>query len=184
MKKEIKKQVQQKSQKAEIEEPEEIIISDEIETDELDEQNEQVPSDEVPEQIESSEIVPVAETKPVAENTEISNKQKIKAVKRALENKTYALDREKTKCNDWLKQADTRDAKATEEYENRKNELEELLRKTTERYEKRMSKTKIQWRIYTQDYLNTRVKKIEDDIVLLQTELSKLETLEAKQETK
>ena len=183
MKKEIKKQVQQKSQ-AEIEEPEEIIISGEIETDELDEQNEQIPSDEEPEQIESSEIVPVADIKTVAENTEISNTQKIKAVKRSLENKKYSLDREKTKCNDWLKQADTRDAKATEEYENRKKELEELLRKTTERYEKRVSKTKIQWREYTENYLNTKVKKIEDDIVLLQTELSKLETLEPKQEIK
>ena len=62
--------------------------------------------------------------------------------------------------------------------------MEELLRKTTERFEKRMAKTKLQWRIYTEDYLNTRVKKIEDDIVLLQTELSKLETLEPKQEIK
>lgn len=184
MKKEIKKQVQQKSQNAEIEEPEEIIISDVVETDELEQDNEQVPSDEEPEKIESSEVVPIAETKPVAENAEISNKQKIKAIKKALENKTYALDREKTKCNDWLKQADTRDTKATDEYENRKKGLEELLRKTTERYEKRMAKTKKQWREYTANYLNTKVKKIEDDIALLQAELSKLESLEPKQVTK
>lgn len=183
MKKEIKKEVQQKSQTA-IEKPYEIVISDEIETDKLDEQKEPVPTDEELEKIESSEVVPVSETKPVAENTEISNKMKIKAIKRALENKTYALDREKTKCNDWIKQADTRDTNATEEYEKRKKELEEYLRKTTERYEKRMSKTKIQWREYTENYLNTKVKKIEDDITLLKIELSKLENLEPSQETK
>ena len=142
----------------------------------------------VPSDIDVKDAKPIAddkesETKPVVENA-VLNKQKIKAVKRALENKTFSLEREKIKCSDWLKQADTRDSEAKTEFEKRKNELEELLKKNTVRYEKRMAKTKLQWRDYTANYLNTKVKKIEDDITLLNAELSKLESLEPTQETK
>ena len=115
------------------------------------------------------------ETKSETENAELSNKQKIKALKRAIENKKYSLDRETEKCRTWRVQAKDRDEKATNEYQKRKKELEELLKKSEERYNKRIAKTKKWWWEYCVNFENTKIKKINDDLTLLQSELGKFE---------
>ncbi|TAL67441.1 MAG: hypothetical protein EPN82_14620, partial [Bacteroidetes bacterium] len=108
---------------------------------ELEQEKEQVPAVEKTLVAVSSDKKTEAGAKPVPENKEISNKQKIAALKRTLLNKNQSLDRERRKVNDWRSQAETRNSKATKEYEKRKSELEEMLRKSEERYQKRIAKT-------------------------------------------
>lgn len=105
----------------------------------------------------------------------LTNKQKAKAVRRSIENKKMALDRETRKVKEWRVQAKDRDEKATAEYQKRKSELEEMLRKSEERYTKRMAKTKKWWHEYSDNYEATKIQKIENDIILLTTELQKYE---------
>jgi hypothetical protein len=177
MKKEVKNIFKKKSKKAEIEEPEEIESSDENVDDELEQDSKQVPAEEkAPVVISPEKKEP--ETKPVPEKSELTKKQKISALKRALENKTFALEKEKTKVRDWRSEAEDRDGKATAEFQKRKTELEELLKKSEARFNKRIAKTNKWWRVYSDNYESTKIKKIEDDITLLQSELTKLEATE------
>ena len=148
MKKEQNK-FQDKSKKSEIEKREEVITSTETEDEIIETEPEEILVDEEPEQdeeiqetgtdeeIQDDELPPnlqekktdtqlKPETKSETENAELSNKQKIKALKRAIENKKYSLDRETEKCRTWRVQAKDRDEKATNEYQKRKKELEEL----------------------------------------------------------
>ena len=197
MKKEQNK-FQDKSKKSEIEKPEEVITSTETEDEIIETEPEEILVDEEPEQdeeiqetgtdeeIQDDELPPnlqekktdtqlKPETKSETENAELSNKQKIKALKRAIENKKYSLDRETEKCRTWRVQAKDRDEKATNEYQKRKKELEELLKKSEERYNKRIAKTKKWWWEYCVNFENTKIKKINDDLTLLQSELGKFE---------
>lgn len=175
MKKESKNKAQVKTEIPEIE-SEEIIPSDEIENDEADEFI--LPSEDKSDEAEE-EGIKKSKLSLVPQNAELSDKQKIKAIKRTLENKKYALDRESQKCSEWLRQADERDAKAQDEYDRRKSELEDALLKAEERYNKRINRTLKMWREYTDNYLNTKVLKIKQNIQLLENELQKLELSEA-----
>jgi len=164
-------------------EPEEIQVDEETETDEeilVDEEtenDEEIQDDELPPNLQEkkADTEPKPETKSEAENAELTNKQKVKALKRAIENKKYSLDRETEKCRTWRVQAKDRDEKATNEYQKRKKELEEQLKKSEERYNKRIARTKKWWWEFCVNFENTKIKKINDDLTLLQTELSKLE---------
>lgn len=109
----------------------------------------------------------------VVENTAAMDKFKLSNLRRSLENKKATLEREKAKCTDWVTQGNHRDEKATEEYEKRKTELEELIKKNQERFDKRMAKTKTQWHDYVVNYEATKIKKLEDEVTLLQLELEK-----------
>ena len=75
---------------------------------------------------------------------------------------------------DWRSQAKDRDAKATAEFEKRKNELLELIKKSEIRFNKRIEKTQKFWIEYSDNYEITKIKGIEQDIALLQAELDKL----------
>jgi hypothetical protein len=121
------------------------------------------------------EIIPDSELQPVAENPEVTAKQKIKALKRAMEFKQSAIEREEIKVKDWRVQAKDRDEKATSEFEKRKTMLEESLKKNEERYQKRIAKTEKWWWQYCINHEATKIKKLQDDLSLLQTELTKLE---------
>jgi hypothetical protein len=160
-----------KSQKTETEEPEDVINP----SDELEQDNEKVPADEETPEVISTEEKDEAESKPVPENKEISNKQKIAALKRTLLNKSQSLERDRRKVNDWRSQAKDRDEKATTEFQKRKTELEELIKKSEERYNKRIAKTKKLWYEYSDNYEASKINKIEKDIKLLEAELFKLE---------
>jgi hypothetical protein len=121
------------------------------------------------------EVIPDSEPKPIEENPEVSEKQKIKALKRAMEAKQSAIEREEIKVKDWRVQAKDRDEKATSEFQKRKTMLEELLKKNEERYQKRMAKTEKWWWQYCINHEATKIKKLQDDLSLLQTELAKHE---------
>jgi hypothetical protein len=199
MKKNVKT-IQSINEKTEIEKPEvEIIPSVENEIPEV----EIIPSEEnadenyVPEEIEQDEetqpdhivketaepeTVSEPEIKSVTENKEVSNKTKIKALKRSVDNKMYSIEREESKIKLWRIQASDRDKKATDEYEKRKSELEVLLKKNQERFDKRMAKTKKWWHEFSDNYTETKIKKLHDDLTLLQSELLKFEKIESEPE--
>jgi hypothetical protein len=160
-----------KSKQADIEEPEEVTVP----SDELEQEKEQVPADVETQDAISSEKPTEPEAKPPSEKSELTNKQKISALKRALENKTSSLNREKSKVRDWRSQAETRNTKATEEFEKLKSKLEESLKKSEDRYQKRIAKTQKMWIEYSDNYEATKINKIEKDITLLEAELFKLE---------
>jgi hypothetical protein len=211
MKKNVKT-IQSKSEKTEIEKPEveiipseeneipevEIVPSEEIEIPEVeiipseenanenldieDDQEETQPDHIVEETASETEAKP--EIKSVTENTEVSNKQKIKALKRTIDNKMYSIEREESKVKLWRIQAVDMDKKATDDYEKRKSELEILLKKNQERFDKRMAKTKKWWHEFSDNYTETKIKKLHDDLALLQSELLKFESLEPTEETK
>jgi hypothetical protein len=188
MKKTIKSSIQSDSKKAdeEIEKPEvEIVPSEEIENDEIldieDDQDEETPG-QIEETANETETVSEPEVKPIPENSEISNKSKIKALKRSVDNKMYSIEREESKVKLWRIQAADRDKKATDEYEKRKSELEVLLKKNQERFDKRMAKTKKWWHEFSDNYTDTKIKKLHNDLTLLQSELSKFESLESEPE--
>ena len=165
MKKQTKNQ--DKNKKSEIEENEDLISSEENDDFlDLDDDQEEETPEEIAEEVNEPEKVP--------ENTTLTTAQKAKAIKRAIENKTYALTREKAKVRDWRSQAKDRDAKATAEFEKRKNELLELIKKSEIRYNKRIEKTQKFWIEYSDTYEVTKIKGIEQDIALLQAELDKL----------
>lgn len=189
MKKEVKK-VQNKVENSETETPEEIIISSEeneieiLENDADEFEKVLLSSDEksiVASDIEVKDAKPVSEEKasepkPVSENAEVVNKQKIKALKRSIENKTFTIEREEIKVKDWRVQATDRDKLATEEFEKKKSAIEELLKKNQERFNKRMAKTKKWWHEYSDNYEVTKIKKLKDELTLLQAELLKFDT--------
>ena len=189
MKKEVKK-VQNKVENSETETPEEIIISSEeneieiLENDADEFEKVLMSSDEksiVASDIEVKDAKPVSEEKvsepkPVSENAEVVNKQKIKALKRSIENKTFTIEREEIKVKDWRVQAADRDKLATEEFEKKKSAIEELLKKNQERFNKRMAKTKKWWHEYSDNYEVTKIKKLKDELTLLQAELLKFDT--------
>ena len=156
-----KSKFQQKTKKvAEIEETEEENIpSDENFSEELEEDEEQVPEEEEIPESESPEEKPEKEpeAKSVAENKELSNKQKIKALKRALETKTYALEKAKDTVKGWRSQAADRDNRANTEYQKRKAECEEMLKKIEERYQKRIARTKKWWLDYSDNVEKTKI---------------------------
>ena len=103
MKKEEKNKFQ-KSKKTEIEDGEEIIISSEETADEILEIEPEEQEDEIENASEHIiEEIAQPETKPVPENSEVSNKLKIKAIKRAIENKKYSIDKEESKVTLWRK---------------------------------------------------------------------------------
>ena len=110
----------------------------------------------------------------VLKNTAAIDKYKLSDLRRSLENKTSTLEREKAKVTDWRTQAKHRDEKATEEYEKRKTELEELLKKNQERHDKRIAKTEKYWWQYCLNHEATKIKKLEDEVTLLQSELEKM----------
>ena len=189
MKKEVKK-VQNKVENSETETPEEIIISSEeneieiLENDADEFEKVLMSSDEksiVASDIEVKDAKPVSEEKvsepkPVSENAEVVNKQKIKALKRSIENKTFTIEREEIKVKDWRVQAADRDKLATEEFEKKKSAIEESLKKNQERFNKRMAKTKKWWHEYSDNYEVTKIKKLKDELALLQAELLKFDT--------
>ena len=189
MKKEVKK-VQNKVENSETETPEENIISSEENENEILENDADefekvlMSSDEksiVASDIEVKDAKPVSEEKasepkPVSENAEVVNKQKIKALKRSIENKTFTIEREEIKVKDWRVQATDRDKLATEEFEKKKSAIEELLKKNQERFNKRMAKTKKWWHEYSDNYEVTKIKKLKDELALLQAELLKFDT--------
>ena len=189
MKKEVKK-VQNKVENSETETPEENIISSEENENEILENDADefekvlLSSDEksiVASDIEVKDAKPVSEEKasepkPVSENAEVVNKQKIKALKRSIENKTFTIEREEIKVKDWRVQATDRDKLATEEFEKKKSAIEELLKKNQERFNKRMAKTKKWWHEYSDNYEVTKIKKLKDELALLQAELLKFDT--------
>ena len=189
MKKEVKK-VQNKVENSETETPEEIIISSEeneieiLENDADEFEKVLMSSDEksiVASDIEVKDAKPVSEEKvsepkPVSENAEVVNKQKIKALKRSIENKTFTIEREEIKVKDWRVQATDRDKLATEEFEKKKSAIEESLKKNQERFNKRMAKTKKWWHEYSDNYEVTKIKKLKDELALLQAELLKFDT--------
>ena len=187
MKKEVKK-VQNKVENSETETPEEIIISSEENENEILENDADefekvlLSSDEksiVASDIEVKDAKPeekVSEPKPVSENAEVVNKQKIKALKRSIENKTFTIEREEIKVKDWRVQAADRDKLATEEFEKKKSAIEESLKKNQERFNKRMAKTKKWWHEYSDNYEVTKIKKLKDELALLQVELLKFDT--------
>ena len=189
MKKEVKK-VQNKVENSETETPEENIISSEENENEILENDADefekvlLSSDEksiVASDIEVKDAKPVSEEKvsepkPVSENAEVVNKQKIKALKRSIENKTFTIEREEIKVKDWRVQAADRDKLATEEFEKKKSAIEELLKKNQERFNKRMAKTKKWWHEYSDNYEVTKIKKLKDELTLLQAELLKFDT--------
>ena len=189
MKKEVKK-VQNKVENSETETPEEIIISSEeneieiLENDADEFEKVLMSSDEksiVASDIEVKDAKPVSEEKvsepkPVSENAEVVNKQKIKALKRSIENKTFTIEREEIKVKDWRVQATDRDKLATEEFEKKKSAIEESLKKNQERFNKRMAKTKKWWHEYSDNYEVTKIKKLKDELTLLQAELLKFDT--------
>ena len=189
MKKEVKK-VQNKVENSETETPEENIISSEENENEILENDADefekvlLSSDEksiVASDIEVKDAKPVSEEKvsepkPVSENAEVVNKQKIKALKRSIENKTFTIEREEIKVKDWRVQATDRDKLATEEFEKKKSAIEELLKKNQERFNKRMAKTKKWWHEYSDNYEVTKIKKLKDELTLLQAELLKFDT--------
>jgi metal-responsive CopG/Arc/MetJ family transcriptional regulator len=131
--------------------------------------------DEIPEEIPEEIVEEVPVPKKVPENSELTNAQKVKAIKRALENKINTLTREKAKVRDWRSQAIDRNEKATTEFEKRKTELEELIKKSEDRFNKRIAKTQKFWIEYSDNYEVTKIKGIEQDIALLQAELDKLQ---------
>jgi hypothetical protein len=185
MKKNVKTSIQSDSKKAdnEIEISEaEIVPSEEITDDILVPDAEVEQDEETPEHIEET-AEPDKEIKPISENTDISNKFKIKAIKRSIDNKIYSIDREVSKVAGWRIAAKDRDEKATAEYQKRKLELEALLQKNQERFDKRMLKTQKWWWDYSITYENTKIIKLNADLVLLKNELLKFELLEP-QETK
>ena len=168
---------------ADVEIPEnEYLTDEEIEAlpDEF-EAEEQLPGVDELEQIEEVptadkiEIIPDAELKQIEETPEVTAKQKIKALKRAMEAKQSAIEREEIKVKDWRVQGKDRDEKATSEFEKRKIMLEDSLKKNEERYQKRMAKTEKWWWQYCINHEGTKIKKLQDDLSLLQTELTKLE---------
>ncbi len=189
MKKEVKK-VQNKVENSETETPEENIISSEENENEILENDADefekvlLSSDEksiVASDIEVKDAKPVSEEKvsepkPVSENAEVVNKQKIKALKRSIENKTFTIEREEIKVKDWRVQATDRDKLATEEFEKKKSAIEESLKKNQERFNKRMAKTKKWWHEYSDNYEVTKIKKLKDELTLLQAELLKFDT--------
>jgi hypothetical protein len=175
----LKNKTQQKTRKAENEEPEESKLPSEEIIDIPDTIDDEIPAfdkidSSIPEvqETESAAIID-SEKQPLPENTALSNKQKIAAIKRSIQNKQYNLDREQTKVKDWRVQGADRIDKATKLYEKRKAELEDALKKTEERFNKSIGKTQKMWLDYSDNYEKTKIKKIEDDIILLQTELSK-----------
>ena len=138
-----------------------------------------------PQELEQSEIAeelePLNEPSDKATPTiynDSANKFKIKTLKRSLENKKYALERENIKVRDWRVQAVDRDNKAGFEYEKRKKELEDLLAKNQTRYDKRMAKTQKWWWEYCINHEATKIAKIQKDIILLANEINKLEGIE------
>jgi hypothetical protein len=191
MKKFGKTKVQNENTNSEITEPEVIIVSDETVDEIIEIEPEVIPvveetkepevydieDDNMPpafkEKEGESESIP--ETKPDPENPEVSEKQKIKALKRAIEFKQSAIEREEIKVKDWRVQGKDRDEKATSEFQKRKTMLEELLKKNEERYQKRMAKTEKWWHQYCRNHETTKIKKLQDDLTLLQTELAKHE---------
>ena len=189
MKKEVKK-VQNKVENSETETPEENIISSEENENEILENDADefekvlLSSDEksiVASDIEVKDAKPVSEEKvsepkPVSENAEVVNKQKIKALKRSIENKTFTIEREEIKVKDWRVQATDRDKLATEEFEKKKSAIEESLKKNQERFNKRMAKTKKWWHEYSDNYEVTKIKKLKDELALLHSELLKFDT--------
>ena len=186
MKKFGKTKVQQNEKtdnSAEVEIPEdELLTSDELEDEIIEiEPEEQLPGvdeieqiDEVPPEV-KDEVIPDSEPKQIAENPEALAKQKIKALKRAIEFKQSAIEREEIKVKDWRVQGKDRDEKATSEFQKRKTMLDESLKKNEERYQKRMAKTEKWWWQYSLNHEATKIKKLQDDLSLLQTELAKLE---------
>jgi len=190
------KKVQTKSQKVEIED-DDILPTDEIldesetenQDDEYTEPSEiesdiDIPEEDDTELIEDDDEEEIAEPEPQPKKIilkpaseappEITNKQKKKALQRAIDNKNYSIEKETIKIRDWRVQAKDRDEKAENEYQKRKTELEESLRKNEERYQKRMAKTKRWWWEFCTNHEDTKIKKMNDDLALLQKELDAL----------
>ena len=132
--------------------------------------------DETPDAVEPD--ASVEEIKPVGEVTEITGKQKIKALKRAIDNKNLSLDRERVKVKEWRQQAKDRNDKALTEFEKRKKELEEALEKNQKRFDARIAKTQKWWIEYSDEYEINKIQKIEADIALLKSELEKIDEKE------
>lgn len=172
MKKGSKNFVQQNDAETEIEklpETETIMVSDE--EDGIARWLDQSPETES--EVEGNDTLPEVKTDKAAENG-ASVKYRLTSLKRALENKTATLDREKAKVEDWRIQGKHRDEKATEEYEKRKTELEALLEKNEERYNKRKAKTQKYWWDFCINFENTKIKKIEEEVEQLKAEHEKL----------
>ncbi|MBX3045205.1 MAG: hypothetical protein KIT33_10320 [Candidatus Kapabacteria bacterium] len=116
-----------------------------------------------------------ADTKPVVDNA-VLNKQKIKALKRSIENKELAIEREEKKVKEWRVQAADRDKLAKELFDKKKSALEELLKKNQEKFNKSVERTQKLWYSYSDNYELTKIKKLKDDLALLQAELLKFDT--------
>lgn len=125
----------------------------------------------------NTETASQSETKSgqVVENTAALTKFRIAELKRSLSNKNSSLERERAKVVDWRTQAVNRDSRFKDEYDRRKEELDALQKKNEERYAKRTEKTKRFWIDYCDNYEKNKIAKIENDILLLEAELNKID---------
>lgn len=107
---------------------------------------------------------------------QVNIEYRIKSLKRTIDHKKYSREHEQAKVADWRIQAAHRDASAHDEYTRRKAELEAQLIKNDDRYNKRITKTKTHWWDYCTNYEETKIKKFDSEIELLEKELEKLES--------
>lgn len=142
-------------------------------------------SDEADLQDNNAEYLPVVETYPRPALPPKSDSKlvaqgnieyRIKSLKRSIDHKKYSREHEQAKVADWRIQAAHRDASAHDEYTRRKAELEAQLIKNADRYNKRITKTKTHWWDYCTNYEETKIKKFDSEIELLEKELEKLES--------
>jgi hypothetical protein len=175
MKKETKKTVQSENENIEIEVIENDINLSEIAPEEIENEIAEVSTDTANELKNDNVKLSMPEEKADPESEEKLLKLKIKALKRSIDNKKYAIDRDQEKADLWRIQAKERDEKATTEFETKKILLEEQMKKNQERYNKRIQKTSIYWHIYTDDFEINKILKSKDELSKLETELIKLE---------
>lgn len=175
MKKETKKSVQSENEKNEIDAMENDINISEIAPEEIENDIAEVSTDTANEEKNDNVKLSMPEEKADPESDQKLLKLKIKALKRSIDNKKYAIARDQEKKDLWRIQAKERDEKATSEFETKKILLEEQLKKNQDRFDKKMAKTKKWWHEYTDNFEITKIQKSKDELSKLEIELIKLE---------
>lgn len=122
-------------------------------------------------------VTPVANPVTVTPLPPVSNTHRIMAMKRAIHSKKLLMEFHASKVADWRLQSIHRTQKATADYHARKAELEEQLIKNELRFQKSMEKTRVGWDEYSDNYEKTKIQKIADELLVLETELLNLEAL-------
>ena len=122
-------------------------------------------------------VTPVANPFTVTPLPPVSNTHRIMAMKRAIHSKKLLMEFHASKVADWRLQSIHRTQKATADYHSRKAELEEQMVKNELKYQKSMEKTRIHWDEYSDNYEKTKIQKIADELLVLETELANLEAM-------